>query len=193
MTESRGAKYFENLYAANPDPWDFETSPYEQNKYRATIEMLGGAHFVSALEIGCSIGVLTKLLAQQCDALLAVDIAASALAAAQSRCAGLPHIRFENLQIPAQWPDQKFDLMVFSEVLYFLSPADIAATAGRACASLMPGAAVLLVNYTEQIDEPCSGDAAAGHFINAASGCCKLIRHARHEKFRLDLLQLSES
>lgn len=189
MTESRGAEYFETLYAANPDPWDFQTSAYECNKYRATLEMLAGWRFTSALEIGCSIGVLTHMLARQCDALLAVDIAPTALAAAVSRCAGLSHITFENRQIPAQWPAQKFDLMLFSEVLYFLTPSDIAATAGLACASALPGAIALLVNYTEQIDEPCSGDSAADYFINAAANCFELIRHARHDKFRIDLLR----
>jgi 2-polyprenyl-3-methyl-5-hydroxy-6-metoxy-1,4-benzoquinol methylase len=147
------------------------------------------SRFSQALEIGCSIGVLTQMLAQQCNALLAVDVAPTALAAAAARCAGLSNVTFENLQIPAQWPARKFDLMLFSEVLYFLTPADIADTAGRACASALPGAIVFLVNYTEQIEEPCSGDAAADHFISAADGCFEVIRHARHEKFRLDLLR----
>jgi len=191
MTQSRGADYFETLYAANPDPWDFETSVYERNKYRATLEMLAGQHFSAALEIGCSIGVFTKLLAEQCDSLLAVDIAPTALATARSRCATLSHVTFENRQIPANWPAQKFDLMLFSEVLYFLSPADIAATASQACASALPGAIALLVNYTEQINEPCSGDEAANHFISAAGGNFELIRQTRQEKFRIDLLRLA--
>jgi len=189
MNQSRGAAYFENLYAANPDPWDFETSPYEQQKYQATLAMLAGRHFTSALEIGCSIGVLTQNLAKQCDGLLAVDIAASALAAATARCAGLRHVSFENRQIPGNWPAQKFDLMLFSEVLYFFSPADIAVTAQKACASALPGAVALLVNYTGQIEEPCSGDDAADHFINAACPVFQRIRHARHGKFRIDLLR----
>jgi predicted TPR repeat methyltransferase len=191
VTQSRGAQYFESLYAADPDPWDFETSLYEGNKYRSTLEMLAGQQFSAALEIGCSIGVLTHMLAAQCEALLAVDIAPSALAAAASRCAALSHIRFENRQIPAQWPARKFDLMVFSEVLYFLSPLDIAATANHACSSALPGAIILLVNYTEQIDEPCSGDEAAETFINAANRCNR-IRHANHEKFRIDLLRFAK-
>jgi hypothetical protein len=132
------------------------------------------------------------MLGPQCGSLLAIDIAPSALAIAASRNAGLSHIRFENRQIPAQWPAQKFGLMLFSEVLYFLSPADIAITAGHACASALPGTIVLLVNYTEQIDEPCSGDAAADLFI-AAAHSLKLIHHARHEKFRIDMLRHPES
>jgi len=193
MIKSRDAQYFESLYAANPDPWDFQTSPYEQQKYQATLAMLAGRRFSNALEIGCSIGVFTQMLAKQCDALLGVDLAATALAAAAARCGALPHIRFETRQIPADWPAQKFDLMLFSEILYFLSPADIAATAALACASALPDGIALLVNYTEQINEPCSGDEAAAHFINAVSGCFERVDYARHEKFRIDLLRFRKA
>ena len=33
--------YFDALYATNPDPWNFETSPYERAKYALTL--LAGA------------------------------------------------------------------------------------------------------------------------------------------------------
>ena len=64
--------HFEALYAADPDPWDFETSAYEQAKYDATIAALPPGPISTALEVGCSIGVLTERLARPCDRLLAV-------------------------------------------------------------------------------------------------------------------------
>ena len=57
------AGYFDELYAGDPDPWGFETSAYEQAKYAATIDALEGRRYATALEIGCSIGVLTARLA----------------------------------------------------------------------------------------------------------------------------------
>ena len=80
------ADYFDELYAGDPDPWGFETSAYEQAKYAATIDALEGRRYAGALEIGCSIGVLTARLAEHCDALLAVD-AAQAAADARARAA----------------------------------------------------------------------------------------------------------
>ena len=74
MTEpgSLPAGYFEALYAAAPDPWDFEGSDYERGKYAATLAALPQPRYARALEVGCSIGVLTALLAPRCDRLLAV-------------------------------------------------------------------------------------------------------------------------
>ena len=71
--------WFENLYAADGDPWRFVSSPYELGKYAHTIATLPEARYHNALEIGCSIGVLTFELAQRCDRLLAVDAAETPL------------------------------------------------------------------------------------------------------------------
>ena len=60
---SLGRDYFARIYAATSDPWNFSTSAYEHEKYRATIAALGGRCFARAFEIGCSIGVLTSMLA----------------------------------------------------------------------------------------------------------------------------------
>jgi cyclopropane fatty-acyl-phospholipid synthase-like methyltransferase len=186
MTGSRDAGYFEALYAANPDPWDLAGSAYEHAKYRASLAVLGARKFSAGLEVGCSIGVLTASLAQRCAALLALDIVPSALAAARTRCAGQTHVTFENRRIPEAWPAGRFDLMVFSEMLYFLTPADIRRTAALARGALQPGGRILLVNYTAPIDEPCSGNEAAEIFIAAAG--LPVCRHAAEEKFRIDLL-----
>ena len=35
-TASIPADYFNTLYARDPDPWQFATSPYEAEKYAAT-------------------------------------------------------------------------------------------------------------------------------------------------------------
>ena len=89
-----------------------------RSKYCQTLSALGDRHFTSGLEVGCSIGVLTHMLAERCDSLLGVDIVEDPLDAARSRCADQPHVRFRRMQVPAEWPEGCFDLMVFSEVLY---------------------------------------------------------------------------
>jgi SAM-dependent methyltransferase len=186
--ESRAPAFFERLYAADPDPWGFATSAYEAEKYDATMAALGGRRFARGFEIGCSIGVLTARLALQCGALLAVDVAEAALAQARTRCAARGHVRFENRRMPADWPaGARFDLIVLSEVLYFLSPADIVLMAEHTMRAALPGGEILLVNYTGPIDEPCSGDEAAERFI-AACGLKPRLQFAG-ETYRIDLLQ----
>ncbi len=186
---SRGREYFEALYAANPDPWNFVTSAYEHDKYSATMDVLEGRCFRSGFEIGCSIGVLTESLGLCCDLLLAVDIVQSALDAAAARCIALGHVAFQNMRVPEEWPHEKnFDLIVISEVLYFLDERDIQKVAACCSANVSQGGLVLLVNFTGKIEEPCGGNEAAQRFLGCAEGFT-LVRHVRRERFRIDLLR----
>ena len=75
MTRSLPPSYFEALYASDPDPWRFASSDYERDKYAATLAALPRQLYRSGLEVGCSIGVLTAMLASRCRRLLAVDVA----------------------------------------------------------------------------------------------------------------------
>lgn len=179
--------YFDDLYARDADPWRFATSDYERAKYEATIAALPARRFAAGFEVGCSIGVLTRQLADHCDSLLAVDVADRALGKARMRCAECHNVAFGLMNVPADWPDRAFDLILLSEVLYYLSPLDIVRTAARTRASLSPGGVVLLVHYTLATDYPCTGDTAADIFI-AASGLTTG-RQQREPQYRLDLLR----
>ena len=78
------------LYDESPDPWGFETSWYERRKYALTLASLPRERYTSAYEPGCSIGVLTRLLADRCDSLLASDIIPRAVEAASRRVGTWP-------------------------------------------------------------------------------------------------------
>ncbi len=186
---SRSQAHFESLYRANPDPWNFATSAYERQKYEATLAALGTNRFQSGLEVGCSIGILTKQLATYCDRMIGVDFVPAAITAARARCAAYPNVQIERMQVPQQWPDDRFDLIVFSEVLYFLSQNDLRAACARTIRSILPGGKVLLVNYTEPTDDPNSGEEAASLFIAATVPCLQPVLQRREAHYRLDLLQ----
>lgn len=180
--------HFDRLYADDPDPWNFTTSEYEREKYGATIAALGGHRFRACFEVGCSIGVLTRQLAAQCEALLGVDVAERALDAARQRCADLPHVRFQRMVVPDEWPEGRFGLITFSEVLYYLGLDGIQRAAERTLASLEPGGTVLLCNWLGPTDGACPGDEAAERFIAACAGRLRPTVQQRAEKYRLDVL-----
>ena len=47
--ERPAREHFEARYAADPDPWDFETSAYERAKYERTLAALGDRRYASGL------------------------------------------------------------------------------------------------------------------------------------------------
>ena len=189
MAETLPPSYFDAKYAADPDPWRFETSDYEAAKYAATLDALPRPHYARAFEAGCSLGVLTARLADRCDELLAVDVAERALARARSRLAGHTHVRVERAALPLDWPAGSFDLILFSEILYYLGREDLARTAALACAALRPGGTIVLVHWLGLTDYPLTGDQAATLFIDALAGTAPLTRSARTPDYRLDVLQ----
>jgi predicted TPR repeat methyltransferase len=176
---------FERLYAANSDPWDLATSDYEAAKRDATIDALGASRFDSALEVGCALGLLTERLAARCDALLAIDTARNVLAVASERLTDFPHVSLMCADIPAQWPDRTYDLIVLSEVLYFLSAEEIAVTSRLAMRSLDEGGICLLVNWTGENDLPVSGPQAVDLFLKA--GKWKTESQRSHDCYRIDV------
>ena len=187
-SSSRKALHFERIYRDDPDPWNFATSAYERQKYDATLAALGTRQFIRGLEVGCSIGVLTERLAGRCEQLLAVDFAPFATAAARRRCVPYPGVRIEEMQVPHQWPSGWFDLILFSEVLYFLDESDLKEVCARIKRSIVVGGQVLLVNYTGITDDPVSGDDAAELFIRETASILQPRLHKRDTGYRLDLL-----
>lgn len=183
------ADYFDALYRADPDPWNFETSPYEARKYAETVAVLGERRFRRGLEVGCSIGVLTRDLAPRVDALVALDISALAIETARARNPGLIHVSFVASGLIEAELSGAFDLMVFSEVLYYLTPAELAEAAERTRALLEPGGEVVLVNWLGKGHHPLSGDQAADGFRKALGPEFRRIRRRRRRRYRLDLLR----
>jgi 2-polyprenyl-3-methyl-5-hydroxy-6-metoxy-1,4-benzoquinol methylase len=187
---SHDAAHFQRIYDANADPWNYHQSEYEAAKRDATIAALAGRRFTSAIEVGCSIGALTRRLADHCHRLLAVDFIEKALAIARTACAGKPNVTFVNARVPIEWPRGTFDLIVLSEVLYFLSDADNLALIERCEKSLLRNGEILLVNWLgKSPDDPCSGDVAASRFREATKPYLHTTFSLRSVGFRLDKLR----
>lgn len=182
--------HFEQLYAARPDPWRYATSPYEAAKYAATLAALPRSRYGRALDVGCSIGVLTALLAECCDDLLAIEPVEAALAEARRRNAAFPHVRFAPLFVPGEWPEGRFDLIVISEVLDYLGEADLAALAGRLTDSLDAGGDLLLVHWVGKKGLVSNGAESADRLAQSLGPAVEPLRAARNADYRLDLFRL---
>jgi SAM-dependent methyltransferase len=186
-TASLRRDYFEGLYAKEADPWRFETSAYEREKYDATLDALPRARYARGLEIGCSIGALTRRLAARCDRLLATDIAEEPLRAARLRSADAPWVEFGCSAAPGEWPEGTFDLILLSEVVYYLSRADADLLAERVVASLAFGGDLVLVHWTGETDYPLSGDEASERLLEKTHPALRPTLQKRLDRFRLDI------
>ena len=114
MTDASSEQFFEQKYAAEADPWAFATSDYERERYRTILRVLGDRRYKRAFEPGCSIGILTRDLADLCDRVEAIDISSSAVARAQERCFGLETVNIAQGKLPDAVPSGSFDLIVLS-------------------------------------------------------------------------------
>jgi SAM-dependent methyltransferase len=154
-----GQEYFDGMYAASADPWGLETRWYEQRKYRVTLALLPAERYGDAFEPGCSVGVLTRQLAARCDRLLSCDWAPAAVAAAAQRNAAHPNVRVDRRLLPRDWPSGRFDLIVFSELLYYFGEGDLERVLDQAVGALRPGGTLIAVHWRHEVPEyPRSGD-----------------------------------
>lgn len=152
MSRTVPPEYFIEQYQRVIDPWHYETSAYERDKYEATLAALPGATYEQALELACSIGAFTNMLASRCRSLLAVDCSAEALERARRNCAAHAHVRFEQCRLPGQYPAGTFDLTTVCEFAFYLCESDLLALRENVLQHSRHGAHVILVHWTPPVD-----------------------------------------
>jgi SAM-dependent methyltransferase len=169
--------YFRERYAASPDPYGLAERWYETRKYALSVALLPRARYGIAFEPGCSIGVLTTQLAARCDRLLACDAVAEAVESARARTAELPGVRVEQRIMPKEWPSRSFDLIVFSELLYYFDETDLDEMLRLGTGALRPGGHLLAVHWRHPApDHPFTGD-RVHELLGGHDGLARLARY----------------
>jgi protein-L-isoaspartate O-methyltransferase len=178
---------FEAKYRQSGDPWDFNGSRYERDRYELTLRSLMRTHYRRAFEPACSIGILTAALAQRCDDVQAIDIAPSAVAMARKRCASFPHVTISCDDLATQCPEGPFDLIVFSELGYYFTQAQLMRIAQSLGATLEAGGELIAVHWLgTSEDHLLHGDQVHAILKDALMKACAWIKGARRPGFRLD-------
>jgi SAM-dependent methyltransferase len=169
--------YFDELYAASPDPWGLASRWYEARKYAITVALLPCRRYQEAFEPGCSIGILTELLAPRCDRLLSCDAAEAAVRAAAGRTAALRNVRVERRAIPGEWPPGRFDLIILSEFLYYFAGDDLRQVLQLSVTALRQGGSLLAVHWRHPVaDYPRTGD-DVHRALSRHPGLARLVDH----------------
>ena len=149
--------FFEDLWRQG-DPWELESSEFEQARYARQLAMLEGSRYASVLEIGCGAGVFTRSLAEMADHVVALDIAEGAIAQALSKVSA-DNVDFRVVNVMEFDPvaEGPWDLVVMSETIYYLgwlySFFDVAWLASRLFSASREGGRFLLTNAEGDVDD----------------------------------------
>ncbi len=188
---SVAADHFERLYRADADPWRVATAWYERRKRGLLLAALGLERYRHVFEPGCGAGELTRCLARRAGRVCAVDVAPAAAARCRERLAaeGLGNVDVRVLDLPAQWPlapPGGFDLIVVSEIAYYLDDRALVRFLRNADASLADGGEIVACHWRPDFDDRLQPTDALHGALGALPG---LVLRAHHEEpeFRLDL------
>lgn len=155
--------YWESIFD-RVDPWEYRND-YETFKYDQTLDLIREIPIATALEIACAEGEFTRRLAAHAGHVLATDIAPTAVARAAEACADLNNCAFQRLDLLTEDPPASYDLIVASEVLYYLEPDALAAFTEKVSRHLNPGGIFLTAHGNLLVDEPdCTGFGWPHHF-----------------------------
>lgn len=158
QTAAYSETYFDALYNDNSDPWQYQTRWYEKRKRDICLAVLPQANYVSAIELGCGNGVFSELLAERCLSLLSIDGNQKAVELAKQRLANDSSIKVIQGVIPQALADgvtdknQTYDLIVISEILYYLPVTDIDRVITWIKQSLTTGGTLLCCHWRYNID-----------------------------------------
>lgn len=172
----------QHLYADTTDPWNFRTSAYERAKFDATMATLSLRCYRHVLEIGCGNGELAKRLFQICESYVGLDAVEIAIEEAKK---AIPLGEFHQCFLPDRLPDGTFDLIVASEILYFLDEHGIVDIA-RQIVRRWPNAEIIAVNFLEATDNELGGDTAAELFGAALADGFRGVTATRTDRYRID-------
>jgi peptidoglycan/xylan/chitin deacetylase (PgdA/CDA1 family) len=158
---------FEAFFARAEDPWGY-TNDFERLKYEQTLALLDGMEIGRALELACAEGHFTKMLSPRVAELLATDISEIALQRAAKSCADCRNVSFQRLDLIEDPITGPFDLIVCSEVLYYLEDlAILREVATKLAGALSDGGNLLMANANLVVDEPHCPGRDWGHAFGA--------------------------
>lgn len=128
------------------DAWGYRNSPQHKARAEFILAALPAQRYARALEAGCAQGFLSERIAARVDRLIACDISPEAIAQARQNARDVANVEFHVADIRDGLPGGGFDLCLFSDVLYYLSPRETDAVLRNAAASLRAGGHLVIVN-----------------------------------------------
>jgi len=118
-SHEKAESFFEDLWRRG-DPWELESSEFEQAKYDHEIRILKGRRYPHVLEMGCGAGAFTRRLALIADRVLGLDVSPTAIARARDAATSQVEFRVQNIIEFNPRSEEPWDLTVLNETIYYL-------------------------------------------------------------------------
>jgi SAM-dependent methyltransferase len=124
----------DRIYRSLKDPWNFESSAYERERFAILLDEVRKYPHRSILEVGCAEGVFTHMLTHHSPDITGIDVSPTAIGRARERH---PAPRFVATSLDDFHPGRRFDLVVCAETLYYMKDVEGAirklSSVGRWC------------------------------------------------------------
>ncbi|MNJ32528.1 Nodulation protein S (NodS) [compost metagenome] len=159
---SLDAGYFADLYKNNDDPWAFRSRWYERRKRELLMASLPRQYYARVFEPACANGELSAALAERCAELWCQDIDPTAVLLARKRLRNATHVRVDQGHLPGDWPCGRFDLIVLSEIGYYLDSTQWLHVIEQSLASLDDSGGLLACHWLH----PIAGCPQTGHQVH---------------------------
>jgi SAM-dependent methyltransferase len=143
------------------------------------------AAYGTVYEPGCSTGVLTRQLGEMAKRGIACDFAPSAVEQAKLRCVDQPNVEVLCTDIRTFVPDTPLDLIVFSEIGYYLSTQELSRLAAQWADRLVPDGEFLAAHRLGESSAHILPGGRVHEILTHSLGLCPL-RSEHHSGFRLD-------
>ncbi len=190
------------MYTADPDPWEVATSWYEQRKLGIVLASLRRPSYRLAWDAACGTGELAARIAGRCATVVATDASAPAVELTRRRItqAGAANVVVARNALP-ELPDalrgvpggaalpaapepreepEPPDLIVLSEVLYYLDDRQRADTTRGVGALAGPATDVVAVHWRPRPDDGYLSGEAVQRELNDVlvdAGWCRVVTH----------------
>jgi 2-polyprenyl-3-methyl-5-hydroxy-6-metoxy-1,4-benzoquinol methylase len=179
LVDPTSRQFFEQKYRAHADPWSFASDGYEQWRYGVLVQHVEAGRYARAFEPGCSVGVLTDILADRCGHVFATDIADTAVAVARRRCGARSNVTIQQGSLAGDLPAGPFDLIVISEVGYYFDEPTLGRIAGRLGRMLDPSGLLLAAHWTGESDDHVLAGPRVHNLLDAHLG----LRRVTHTEY----------
>ncbi|ELX08164.1 dimethyladenosine transferase [Janthinobacterium sp. HH01] len=181
------ADYFQTLYQQDADPWKVRQRWYEQRKRALLLASLPQQRYRRAFEPACGNGELTAELARRAEHVTASDMSSEAIRLTRQRmqredASDASRVTLRCQRMPQDWPEEaRYDLIVISEMLYYLDAAEVLRLRERCTGALTAGGALVLCHWRPDFADRLLGTDDAHGIFDASPVLHKLVRHLEHD------------